>query len=101
MSLMRPQTWYGSYTEIDTTERTYFIPSDFIPTGLAKRYYRHYVQGEIQTIETKTGWLGRMSAPGYLDCTEWEPGESEAELLETLNELYGPLEDEEGIEEES
>lgn len=27
--------------------------------------------GECYTIEQVTGYAGRLSAPGYIDCTEW------------------------------
>lgn len=36
------------------------------------------------------GWYSRLSAPGYLDCTEWQgPYESEAHALVALYETYG------------
>ena len=36
------------------------------------------------------GWHARLSAPGYLDCTDWiGPYATEDEALEALYELYG------------
>lgn len=36
------------------------------------------------------GWYSRLSAPGYLDCTEWQgPYATEDEALEGLYETYG------------
>lgn len=36
------------------------------------------------------GWYARLSAPGYLDCTDWHgPYESEAQALVALWEVYG------------
>lgn len=41
-------------------------------------------------IETVSGWCARLSAPGYMDCTEWEgPFKTEAEAWRSLIELYG------------
>lgn len=34
-------------------------------------------------------WYSRLSAPGYLDCTDWQgPYETEDEALEALYETY-------------
>jgi hypothetical protein len=36
------------------------------------------------------GWYSRLSAPGYLDCTDWSgPYETESEALEALYEMFG------------
>ena len=36
------------------------------------------------------GWYARLSAPGYLDCTDWiGPFDSEDEAFEALYETYG------------
>ena len=38
----------------------------------------------------KAGWYSRLSAPGYLDCTDWQgPYSCEDEALEALYETYG------------
>ena len=41
------------------------------------------------SIEKGHGWVGRMSAPGYLDCTDWVWGESEKAVTEELQEYHG------------
>jgi hypothetical protein len=41
------------------------------------------------SIARQHGWVGRMQAPGYLDCTDWESADSEAELVEQLKEYHG------------
>lgn len=44
-----------------------------------------------QGLEDATpGWYCRLSAPGYLDCTDWSgPYESEADALLNLYNTYG------------
>lgn len=41
------------------------------------------------TIEYIGDYRGRLSAPGYLDTTEWTAGESELEVKDHLVSLYG------------
>jgi len=42
--------------------------------------------------EHKRSYAGRYSAPGYLDCTDWEYGPNKRKLATHLRELYGPEE---------
>jgi len=38
----------------------------------AARVLLPYIEGSTVTgIERREGWYGRLSAPGYLDCTSW------------------------------
>lgn len=47
-----------------------------------------YQEGKI--LERNAGYFARLSAPGYLDCTEWNgPFETELEAEEYLVEMYG------------
>ena len=50
----------------------------------------------IESIEIVSGWGARLSAPGYLDCTEWSVYETEEEARADLAEMYG--DDDEGAE---
>jgi hypothetical protein len=43
-----------------------------------------YVQGTIQEWKTIRGYGARMSAPGYLDCTDWTVFETAEEAEEFL-----------------
>ena len=49
-----------------------------------------YVEGSaIDSVERKEGWYARLSAPGYLDCTEWDGPHETAELaLAAVKEFY-------------
>jgi hypothetical protein len=45
-------------------------------------------------IYSKTGWLARTSAPGYLDCSDWTAFETADEAAQHLIEYYGNESDE-------
>jgi hypothetical protein len=51
------------------------------------------------TIERKAGWVGRMSAPGYMDCTSWIAGDSEESVRAELDRMYGDEDDDMSAEE--
>ena len=49
---------------------------------------RPYVEGKPQSWENIKGYGARLSASGYLDCTEWTVFETEQEAREYLEENY-------------
>jgi hypothetical protein len=55
---------------------------------------RTYTEGEPQSWENIKGYGGRVSATGYLDCTEWAVFDTEEETREYLREMYLDDEDE-------
>jgi hypothetical protein len=48
----------------------------------------------IQSITARYAFGARLSAPGYMDCTEWSLYDSEEEAREGLADVYG--DDQEG-----
>lgn len=45
---------------------------------------------EPDQVTTEFGWGARLSAPGYMDCTDWiGPFSTEQEAVEELYEMYG------------
>jgi len=47
------------------------------------------VSGIMIEVECVRGWFARLSAPGYLDCTEWcGPFSSEKEASSYLKRMY-------------
>lgn len=43
-----------------------------------------------EPVPCPAGWYGRLSAPGYLDCTDWSgPHETEDAALLDLFAMYG------------
>ena len=51
--------------------------------------------GDHPAVGFHSGYLARLSAPGYLDCTEWTAHETKQQAIEHLNEMYGLLRGEE------
>lgn len=47
-----------------------------------------YCKGTIQSWKNIMGYGARLSAPGYLDCTEWTVFDTEQEAKEYLDENY-------------
>lgn len=107
MSFMQQQITHGDYFAIDTDQGTEYVPAGITglvavpeelnttldedhanwPTMLAALHI--YCMGTIVEVTPKTGWLARMSAPGYMDCTDWSPFGSEEEAVKGLTEMYG------------
>ena len=56
---------------------------------------RLYVEGTIQSWENIQGYGARLSAPGYLDCTEWAVFDTVEEALSYLAEMYEENEEDE------
>ena len=49
-----------------------------------------YLEGShVFCVAEKEGYGARLSAPGYLDCTEWTVFDTEQEAVDYLEETYG------------
>lgn len=93
--------WYG----VETGNGTEYIPSDLAALGLtvgttydddspeweeiigALQDYTECT--DISSVELIEGYGARLSAPGYMDCTEWSVFDTEAEAQAFLDEFYG------------
>lgn len=98
-NFMQPYVEYCQYFEVETTCGTEIVPADIIgrTVGTAAEAFENYVEGRIldtdECLECKTGWLARMSAPGYMDCTDWSVHKTEDEARAYLRETYEDDED--------
>ena len=112
MSFMEKQIEFGKWIEVDTTHGIFFIPANMVGTleydeeneeytDEAKKRLLPYLEvfkiEDIHSIEERKGFGARMSAPGYLDCTEWSVFDTEQEAEQYLDDYYG---DEEAEDEE-
>ena len=94
-SFMQPDVREGDYFEVSTSYGMEVVPTDVCGrtmTTIADAL-RLYLDGkptdEDDECEVKHGWLARMSAPGYMDCTPWTAFETEAGAHAALQEMYG------------
>lgn len=94
-SFMKPEVITSSYASVETTRGTEFV-LDF-KRGATAGEVRGFLEGEPldpeEVPEFKIATLARMSAPGYMDCTEWSAFSSDQEAYEYLIEHYAPQED--------
>ena len=95
MSFMQPQIYAGQFFRIETTAGTEIVPADDIgrTCGTDVSAFLNYLEGtpldDDAIIDIEDGWLARISAPGYLDCTNWSAHKSEAQARAYLDEMYG------------
>ena len=96
---MQPEIYRGSMIIVDSE---FFFPASVFSVSDALREAGitdadgEPVDGEW-SVRVESGFWGRLSAPGFLDCTDWSgPFETEEEAIAELREAYG----EEGEEDE-
>ena len=103
------QEWY----QVETTYGTEWIPKDIVGNypdadresvkeevyPLAFNEIQQYCEGTVREWETVKGYGARLSAPCYMDCTEWSVFDTVEEAQEYLDEYYP--EDEDSEDEES
>lgn len=96
MSFMERQIVYGRWIEVDGPCGIDAIPFDVVyPSQNQKTLHptfedvRDYTENrEAYSIEVRDGYGARLSAPGYMDCTEWSVFDTEDEAREYLDEYY-------------
>ena len=70
-------TFNGTIVIVRETDANVAQLADYIPSG------------KVYGIERREGWYARLSAPGYLDCTEWDgPHGSEESAIASVCETY-------------
>jgi hypothetical protein len=95
---MEPQIVESDWYEVETTAGTWFVPADLCTVDLDEEEpdlspLQDYVEGRPMHAELRHGFGARLSAPGYMDCTEWAVFDTEDEAQAYLDENY-PDEDE-------
>lgn len=91
MAFMEPDIVFGEWYEVETTHGTEWVPADLGgPDSL-----QDYCEGTIQEVKGPIeGWGARLSASGYMDCTDWTVFSTEEEARAYLEETYGTDEEE-------
>lgn len=88
MAFMIPAYTNEPFWLVETNEGTEAIPSSVVgPDGTLEPFLSGTVEGEPELVEGS--WWCRLSAPGYMDATDWSgPFESEAEARTHIEETY-------------
>jgi hypothetical protein len=99
---MEKEIYKGKAWLVETTDGTEVIPDDVVTMpdfvgesdeeqSEALKILQPYCEGGIIEVPDCAvgGYLARMSAPGYLDCTPWSLYETEHEAETELDRLYG------------
>jgi hypothetical protein len=90
-TFMKTTMEYGAFFVGETIKGTVILHPDVFEIERG-----HYQLLHGKRWRRRAGWYGRLSAPGYLDCTDWSgPYSSEEEAGEALNDMYDgdPIED--------
>ena len=88
---MQPDASRGYWVvDFDNGDTEYF-PLEFSDRG-TRADFADYIesQGKIETVtKNKAGYIWRLSAPGYLDCTNWSISDTMADLINDILDMYG------------
>ncbi len=80
---MEPQIVEGSWVTVeDDHGEMYRIPAEYAGDALV------HPQG-FAVVDEMDGFGARLSAPGYLDCTEWDVFLTKEHARAHLREMYG------------
>lgn len=90
---MQPVVYVGDFYRVETSEGSEIVPAELAYTPKTADDMRDYLQGEPDDIDApivkESGYLARMSAAGYMDCTDWTAHDSESDAWQYLIENYG------------
>lgn len=91
MSFMKPQiTIKQEWWDLEGTAGTDYFPCLFVSKKDAIASY----PGTVVSIKKIKGYGVRLSAPGYMDCTEWEVFTNKKEALSRFKELEAEQDEE-------
>lgn len=101
MSFMQREVYFGQYYSVETFAGTCIIPIEVSGVVRSLDDLVDYCEGTIRSDEDnadwdalKSGWLARMTAPGYMDCTDWSAHPTEEDAESYLADMYGDEDDE-------
>lgn len=87
---MKPQIIRDRWFKCETTHGTEFVQQDLIgkTTRPTKKELEPYLEGKLESVSVLDGYGARLSAPGYLDCTEWLVFDTKEEAKAHLIQMY-------------
>jgi hypothetical protein len=98
MSFMIPEIIATFWYEVQANHgETHVVPCDASGICLENHELADYVEGTIDDPDalttSKMGYLARLAAPGFMDCTSWAGYKTEREAIEGLLESEGSQEE--------
>ena len=96
--MQRQITIKSKWFQVETSQGTDFIPDDIMGKNPTLEDFADFCEGIPVSFELIKGYGARLSAPGYMDCTEWTVFPTEQEAIEYMDEYY-PEDEEEETEE--
>jgi len=98
-SFMKPIIEETDYWEVEADQGGSIIPADVV--GIPARIgfaalgedelepFAQFAEGEVFSATLKHGWIARLSAPGYMDSTDWSAFATFDEAAQYLIDTYG------------
>lgn len=91
MAFMQPEITFMAMLHIETTCGVELVPVDLVGNAATPVDLEDYLQGKMYPDghSREVGYYARLSAPGYLDATDWSgPYQTEAEARDGLAEMH-------------
>ena len=89
MSFMQPQVVFGWWLNFEDKEGGHSVDVDKPERhSLCYRHAKQYATGEVVAAAYVEKWGARLSAPGYMDCTEWCLFDTQKEAAQYLIDTY-------------
>lgn len=101
MGFMEPEIQEGDWFSIDGPCGGEHIPADLVSLDIPEKITEEWLEDvalpalhdfienrKLWTVEKIHGFGARLSAPGYMDCTEWTVFDTEEEAKDHIREFY-------------
>jgi hypothetical protein len=97
MSFMQPEVYETDYYAVEADcGSTWIVPADVCSAdtwGDLADYVEAMIDEPDEPAVLSHGWIYRMSAEGYMDCTDWSAADTELEALEEFLSMEGSQEE--------
>jgi hypothetical protein len=107
MAFMTPHIEHMVMYHVETNHGTELVPEEVCGILADDEHpwpeLKQYLEGSrTYSVTREEGWYGRLSANGYLDCTEWDgPHATAWDALQRVKEIYDVDDNGDAEEEES
>lgn len=89
-AFMEPEYVKGTFYDVESTRgEGMLVPGDLVGKSPKVTDFKDYVEGTPRSFEKVEGWFVRLSAPGYMDATDWSgPFKTEAAARKHVEDHY-------------